>query len=133
MRKNKKNDQKQIGIRLGWDVFQELELDAQECGISPTSHARRIICDHFGLEDRASVRAPHRSPNRPDVTPQMQDIANALCNLMSVQMNLRNLVAYYKQGRANVGLEPEAFVQTALDRLQRDLTVIKQLVLEAAK
>ncbi|MDO6481876.1 hypothetical protein [Shimia thalassica] len=133
MRKKQQNSKKQVGIRLGWEAFQELEFDAREYGISPTSRARQIITDHFGLEDCSSVRAPRRSQNKPDVTPQMQDIANALCNLMSVQMNLRNLTAYYKHGRANAGLEPEAFVQTSLTSLQRDVSAIKKAVLEAAR
>ncbi|MGX9353500.1 hypothetical protein ACS3QZ_20100 (plasmid) [Shimia sp. W99] len=134
MKKKQQNSKKQVGIRLSREAFQQLEFDAQERGISPTSHARRIICDYFGLDDFASVRTPRRSPNRPDVTAQMRDIASALNTLMSVQMNLRNLIAYYKQGRASAGLEPEAFfVQTALDRLQRDLSAIKRAVLEAAR
>ena len=124
---------KQVGIRLGLDAFQQLESDARESGISPTSRARLIITDYLGIEDCVTARAPLRKLNPPVATSSMHDIVNALSNLMSVQMNLRSLVAYYKQQKAGASVRQEASVQIALARIQRDLSTVKKMVLEVTK
>lgn len=124
---------KQIGVRLGLDTFSILENEAKELEISPTSRARQIIEDHFGFDASIIPRASARTPKQPAASSGLKEIASALGGLLAVQVTLREVSECVRQLRSVRSLETEAFLQTSLTRLQRDLSAIKQVVLEAAK
>lgn len=124
---------KQIGVRLGLDTFSNLEKEAKELEISPTSRTRQIIEDHFGFEASIIPRAAARTPKHPAATSGLKEIASSLGGLLAAQVKLREVLECVRQLRSERSLETEAFVQTSLARIQSDLSIIKQVVLRAAR
>ena len=124
---------KLVGMRLNMETFECLEQEAHAFETSPTSRARQIIVDHFGLDAGISSRAGPRKPRGFAVTSELKRVSNALTDLIAVQVELRRLSAFLKGRQTHHSPDTLASVQTILKSLQSDLSVIKTLVVTAAK
>lgn len=133
MNKAAEKPTKLVGVRLNMEAFECLEQEARAFEISPTSRARQIIVDHFGLDADISSRAAPRKPRGFAVTSELKRVSNALTGLIAVQVELRRLSAFLKGRQTYHSPDTLASVHSTLSKLQSDLSEIKASVVKVAK